>query len=97
MEGRVMDDQMLTTVDNPFNPFHNFKEWLTWDMNAGYNTLGYLARIAVVSPDLSEADYSQAIDNAIDEIIEENVYGMHCRITPTDTAPRTPQEVAASA
>lgn len=85
-----MDEYMLTTVDNPFNPFHQFKEWLTWDTRAGYYTLGYLARIAHVSDDLSEADYSRAIDDAIDEIITENVYGVHCKIKADDVAPRTP-------
>lgn len=84
-----MVDSMLTTVDNPWNPFHQFNEWLAWDMRAGYHTLGYLARIAVTSDDLSEADNNEAIDRAIDEIIEENVYGVHCRITESDPAPRT--------
>lgn len=83
-----MVEQMLTTVDNPFNPFHQFKEWYAWDVNAGYNTLGYLARIAATSDDLSEADYTQAVDNAIDEIISENLYGVHCKIAEGDTAPR---------
>lgn len=89
-----MDEYMLSTIDNPFNPFHQFKEWLNWDERKGYYTLGYLARIAVVSEDLSEADYSQAIDNAIDEIIEENVYGVHCRITATDVPPRAAEAAA---
>lgn len=88
MEGAQMAEYMLTTVDNPFNPFHQFKEWLAWDMRAGYNTLGYLARIANTSHDLSDADYSQAVDNAIDEIIEENLYGVHCRIAEGEPAPR---------
>ncbi len=91
-----MEEYMLTTVDNPFNPFHQFKEWLQWDARAGYHTLGYLARIAKVSDDLSEADYSRAVDSAIDEIIQENVYGVHCRITASDTAPRTKQVAEAS-
>lgn len=92
-----MEEYMLTTLDNPYNPFNQFKEWLNWDMNAGYFTLGYLARIAVVSDDLSEADYSQAIDNAIDEIIKENPYGVHCKITANDTAPRSPAVALATA
>lgn len=83
-------EYMLSTVNNPYNPFRDFKEWLAWDTNAGYNTLGYLARIAVVSPDLSDADYSAAVDNAMDEIIEENLYGVHCKVTESDPAPRTP-------
>lgn len=88
MEGMTMAEYMLTTVDNPFNPFHHFKEWMQWDARAGYHTLGYLARIAKVSDDLSEADYSRAVDDAIEEIIAENLYGVHCRIAEGDVAPR---------
>lgn len=89
MERTVMVDQMLSTVDNPFNPFHQFNEWYQWDTRAGYHTLGYLARIAVVSDDLSEADYSRVVDDAMEEIVEENLYGVHCRVTADDTTPLT--------
>lgn len=90
-----MDDYMLTTTDNPFNPFQQFREWYAWDISHGYNTLGYLARIAVTSDDLSEADYSRIIDDAIAEIIAENVYGVHCRIAPGDTAPMQAAQLTA--
>ena len=86
----MAEDYLLTTVDNPFNPHHHFNEWYAWDAHAGYHTPGYLARIAHVSPDLAEADYMRAVDDAIDEIIKENPYGVHCKIAATDAAPRTP-------
>lgn len=87
-------DQMLSTVDNPFNPFHQFKEWHQWDMRAGYHTLGYLARIAVVSDDLSEADYNRIVDDAMEEIVAENLYGVHCRVTPLTKTPLQTQTAA---
>lgn len=65
-----MDDYMLTTEDNPFDPFENFNEWFAWDASTGYHTPGLLARIAKTSNDLSEADQALAIDYAMDEIIE---------------------------
>ena len=89
-----MVDQMLSTVDNPFNPFHQFKEWYQWDSRKGYHTLGYLARIAQVSPDLSEADYNRAVDDAMEEIVEENLYGVHCRVTALTKTPLTAQAAA---
>jgi len=73
-------EYMLTTVDNPFNPFIQFDEWYTWDRNAGYNTPSLLARVVVSSDELSEADQAHAIDVAMDEIVKENVSGMHKKI-----------------
>lgn len=67
-----MDDYMLTTVDNPYNPATEFNEWYAWDQAAGYNTLSYLGRIAKTSDELSDADQSLAYEQAIDEIIAEN-------------------------
>jgi len=71
---------MLTTVDNPFNPFSEYAEWFAWDAAAGYHTPSYLARIMRTSDELSEADQSVAIDQAIDEIVFENVSGMYLKV-----------------
>lgn len=73
-------DYMLTTVDNPFDPFEQFDEWLAYDRQQGYNSLSFLARIAKVPPELSEADQSRIIDEAIDEIVRENVSGMWTKV-----------------
>lgn len=79
---------MLSTVDNPYNPFHQFDEWDAWDRAAGYHTTAYLARIIVTSDELSEADQSVALEDAIDEIVKENVFGMHIKVTANDETPR---------
>lgn len=84
---RTMDDTMLTTVDNPFSPHTQFREWYTYDVNKGYNTLGLLARIVKSSPNLSEADQDLAIQNAMDEIVEENVLGVHRKVSKNGTTP----------
>jgi hypothetical protein len=74
-------EYMLTTVDNPFNPFTMFDEWMDYDIRMGYNTAAFLARIAKVSDDLSQPDQSLAIQNAIDEIVYENVSGMWRKVS----------------
>lgn len=74
-------EYMLTTVDNPFNPFTEFDEWFTWDINAGYNTPSLLARITMSSSDLSETDQALAVQQAIDEIVTENVSGMFRKVS----------------
>lgn len=75
---------MLTTTDNPFNPFTQWDEWKRFDEDKKYFTLNYLARIAKVSDELSEADYNQAVDDAIDEILNLNVLGIYKRILPEE-------------
>lgn len=77
---------MLTTVDNPYNPFTHFDEWNVFDQAAGYHTLSFLARIVVTSDDLSEADQHQAIELAIDEIVRENVSGVHRKVARDQAA-----------
>jgi len=74
-------EYMLTTVDNPFDPFTQFDEWLTYDIQMGYNTTAFLARVANVSNELSEPDQQLAIQLAIEEICEENVSGMWRKVT----------------
>jgi hypothetical protein len=74
-------EYMLTTVDNPFDPFTMFDEWYEYDIRMGYNTSAFLARIAKVSDELSEPDQALQIQNAIDEIIQENVSGMWRKVS----------------
>jgi hypothetical protein len=71
---------MLSTSDNPYNPWTEFDQWNNWDVQSGYYTLAYLARITRTSHELSELDESQAIDIAIQEILDENITGMYVRI-----------------
>lgn len=72
----VRPEFMLTTVDNPYDPFTQWDEWYAWDMHAGYHTPGLLARVVRTSDDLSDADQHQAIQDAIDECVRENVLGV---------------------
>lgn len=72
---------MLTTIDNPFNPFTHYDEWDAWDQSRGYFTAAFLARVAAFSDELSEADQDLAIEEAIDEIVKENVLGKYKKIT----------------
>jgi hypothetical protein len=79
-----MADTMLTTVDNPYNPFTDFVNWYTFDESKGYHTSGFLARIVKSSDELSEADQLEEIDRAIDEIVAENVLGLWTKVSSTD-------------
>lgn len=79
----MIEESMLTTIDNPYNPFDHFDEWSHWDVSNGYNTSAFLARVVIMSDELSEADQLLAIESAIDEIVRENVNGMYRKVTRT--------------
>lgn len=68
---------MLTTTDNPYDPFTQWDEWLAYDIAMGYNTCGYLARIVQSTDDLGENFEEDAIDAAIFEIIRLDLLGIY--------------------
>jgi len=72
---------MLTTVDNPFNPFEQFIEWYNFDVQAGHGTSSLLARITRSSDELSDRDQALEIDHAMNEIVQENVHGVHRKVS----------------
>lgn len=76
-----MEVAKLTTIDNPHDPFDDFRAWFAFDAMAGYHTPGYLARITVSSEDLSDVDRNLANTRAIDEIVEMNINGMYKKVT----------------
>lgn len=86
-------EHMLTTVDNPFNPFTMFDQWLAYDIMMGYNTASFLDRVVNFSNDLSGPDQAAAIEEAIDEICEENVCGMWKKVSRTSAEELEPDEV----
>lgn len=77
----MLEESMLTTIDNPFSPFDEWEAWFAYDVSHGYHTASYLARIVVSSEELSEADRFLAITQAIDEIVKENINGMYKKVT----------------
>lgn len=76
MNGRVA----LTTIDNPFNPFDDFESWFLYDVEKGYNTCGYLGRIARISDQLSEEENNEEVERAIDEIIKYDFLNIYKKI-----------------
>ena len=72
---------MLTTFDNPFDPFEQFTSWFLFDVEKGYNTCSYLARIANISNDLSQTEIDEEVERAIDEIIEYDFLNIYKKVT----------------
>ena len=70
----------LTTFDNPFDPFEQFTSWFLFDVEKGYNSCSYLARIAKLSDDLSEEEVDIEVERAIDEIIKYDFMNIYKKV-----------------
>ena len=70
----------ITTFDNPYDPFEQFSEWFLFDVERGYNSCGYLARIAKTSDEYSEEENSREIERAIDEIIHYDFLSIYKKV-----------------
>lgn len=81
------EDSMLTTQDNPYNPFTDYDNWWRFDFDKGYKTPELLARVAATSEELSEADYDLSVEQAIQDILDFDPLGIYIRVTK-DTAER---------
>lgn len=64
-------DYMLTTYDNPFNPFKDFIRWWKEDMRLGHDTCGFLAKKAATSPIFSDEVNELETERAMNEIVSD--------------------------
>lgn len=75
---------MLTTFDNPYDPFEQFQSWFLFDVEKGYNTCAYLGRIARTSEQLSDEENNIIIEDAIDDIIKYDFMNIYKKVKRTD-------------
>ncbi len=71
---------MLTTIDNPFNPFTQFDAWYEFDIEHQYLTCEWLDRFLKTSSVFDEETINEDVDNAIDDFLAFNPYGRHMKV-----------------
>ena len=76
-----MAKAMLTTKDNPFDPFEDFASWFRYDLDKGYNSCEYLGRIAKTSEEFTEEENDIEVERAIDEIIKYDFMNIYKKKT----------------
>lgn len=84
-----MAEHMLTTTDNPYNPFNNFDKWYSYDRDLARrqnrpDCLCYQARMAEregLSSQMPEGMYQRIIEDVIREIVKYNVTGKYMMVT----------------
>lgn len=77
---------MITTEDNPYDPRDDFPHWYAWDLEHGYNTCAYLARITTLLPGQPEILDDYEVERAINEIIEIHNGGFYKKLPILDVA-----------
>lgn len=66
-----MDQQfMLTTFDNPFNPFVDFSSWYMFDCEKGHNTSSRLARIVNIDSEMTQKEIDEERERAMNFIVK---------------------------
>ena len=76
---------MLTTVDNPFDPFEQFDPWFMFDVEKGYYSCSRLARILekngfTTFEGLSQKEIDAVTEDAIDEIIKYDITNTYKKV-----------------
>ena len=71
---------MLTTFDNPYDPFEQFSSWFLFDVEEGYNTCSYLGRITNFSDYMSTKEENEEVERAIDEIIKYDFMNIYKKV-----------------
>lgn len=72
---------MLTTKDNPFDPFDEFTSWFLFDCEKGYYTCNKIARLAKVSDEMSQKEINDEFNRAIDTLIENDFLDIYVRVS----------------
>lgn len=72
---------MLTTFDNPYNPFVNFSEWYMFDCASGHNTCARLARLTKDDNEMTQKEIEEDRNRAIDSILKYDFIGEYFKGT----------------
>jgi len=72
---------MLSTKDNPFNPFTEWDEWYMYDVDHGWNSNEILERIATTSSYFTEGENDYEIERAIDKIVAIDPLQMYIKVS----------------
>lgn len=63
---------LLSTSDNPYNPFTDYDNWRTYDHFKGYCCEEYLARMSKTDIEMPESLYIKFTNDAVQEILMLN-------------------------
>ena len=71
---------MLTTLDNPFDPFEDFTQWFMYDCEKGHNTASRLARLVNINSEMTQKEVDEEMERAIDFIMKYDLEDKYIKI-----------------
>lgn len=77
MKKNPNDKWLLTTIDNPFNPFTEWVQWYLEDVRLGHDTCGLVARLSTTSDDLDD----ESEFDVMSDVIKYNFSGKHIMVS----------------
>lgn len=76
----MLEQYMLTTFDNPFNPFEDFRSWYNFDLEKGYKCCEIVDRLTNITKEYSEKEKIIAVNAAIDRFIASDPFNIYKRV-----------------
>lgn len=71
---------MLSTIDNPFNYFTEFRDWFNFDCQRGYYSCAKVARLSEIKDSMSQLEIDKEIERAIDSFLSVDFTGLYCKV-----------------
>jgi hypothetical protein len=79
MENNKDSEQFLiTTIDNPYNPFTQPDEWYNFDVTYGYFTYQNLVKLVDFDEDMTEEEENKAYETAMDKLLK--IHPMYIKV-----------------
>lgn len=88
LEQLVFEDKVLiSTIDNPFNPFLDFDNWYAEDIRLGHDTSGLMQRLFVDYPDMSDRDNAIEYARVVRELFQLDPGELYILVKRPDVEP----------
>lgn len=68
----MMKEVMLTTIDNPFDPFTRWEDWYNYDLYLDHGCCEIIGRLSAASSSVSPASQQHEYEAAIDSFIKHD-------------------------
>ena len=77
---------MLSTLDNPFDPFDEFAKWYMFDCEKGHQTSSRIARLAQLDSEMSTKEIEAEQIRVMEFIYKHDLEGKYVKVWEKQTA-----------